>query len=271
MTFEPLASDFYAYESLLTDPREGGAREPARLARGRGQADRRRLLGPRRVPDAGREAASPSSAPSRTRGTRRGRSRTRRCSAASSRSSSPASTRRVATFVGVQNGLATGSISVCGSHEQRDEWIPKLASGEVLGAFGLTEPLSGSDSAQGLRTTAKRDGDYVGAQRRQALDRQRHVLGHHDHLGEGRRGRPGQGLHRADRRRPATRRRRSSARSACAPCRTPTSRSTTSSCPSRSACRTRTRSATRRACCASPAPRWPGPRSAPRSAPTRRP
>ncbi|MCD2444042.1 acyl-CoA dehydrogenase family protein [Agromyces sp. SYSU K20354] len=65
----------------------------------------------------------------------------------------------VATFVGVQNGLATGSISVCGSKEQRDEWIPRLASGETIGAFGLTEPLSGSDSSQGLRTTAKRDGD----------------------------------------------------------------------------------------------------------------
>ncbi|QTX05252.1 acyl-CoA dehydrogenase family protein [Agromyces archimandritae] len=65
----------------------------------------------------------------------------------------------VGTFVGVQNGLATGSISICGSKEQREEWIPKLAAGEVIGAFGLTEPLSGSDSAQGLRTTAKRDGD----------------------------------------------------------------------------------------------------------------
>jgi glutaryl-CoA dehydrogenase len=65
----------------------------------------------------------------------------------------------IATFVGVQNGLTTGAISVCGSQEQRDEWIPKLASGEVIGAFGLTEPLSGSDSAQGLRTTATRDGD----------------------------------------------------------------------------------------------------------------
>lgn len=65
----------------------------------------------------------------------------------------------VATFVGVQNGLAMGTISVCGSQEQRDEWLPKLASAEVTGAFGLTEPLSGSDSAQGLRTTAKRDGD----------------------------------------------------------------------------------------------------------------
>ncbi|MET1018181.1 MAG: acyl-CoA dehydrogenase family protein [Leifsonia flava] len=65
----------------------------------------------------------------------------------------------VATFVGVQNGLTTGAISVGGSQEQKDEWIPKLASGEVIGAFALTEPLSGSDSAQGLRTTATRDGD----------------------------------------------------------------------------------------------------------------
>ncbi|WP_411722078.1 acyl-CoA dehydrogenase family protein [Mycetocola sp.] len=65
----------------------------------------------------------------------------------------------MATFVGVQEGLAMGSISVCGSQEQRDEWLPRMASGEVLGAFGLTEPLSGSDSARGLRTSATRDGD----------------------------------------------------------------------------------------------------------------
>ncbi|SFO04921.1 acyl-CoA dehydrogenase family protein [Mycetocola miduiensis] len=65
----------------------------------------------------------------------------------------------MATFVGVQEGLAMGSISVCGSQEQRDTWLPKMASGEVIGAFGLTEPLSGSDSARGLRTTATRDGD----------------------------------------------------------------------------------------------------------------
>lgn len=65
----------------------------------------------------------------------------------------------IGTFVGVQNGLATGSIAVAGSDEQRAEWIPRLASGEVLGAFGLTEPDSGSDSARGLRTTARREGD----------------------------------------------------------------------------------------------------------------
>ena len=65
----------------------------------------------------------------------------------------------IATLVGVQNGLAMGSISVTGSAEQRAEWLPKMASGEIVGAFGLTEPQSGSDSAQGLRTIATRDGD----------------------------------------------------------------------------------------------------------------
>ena len=65
----------------------------------------------------------------------------------------------VSTYVGVQNGLALGALGVCGSDEQRAEWMPKLASGEVLGAFGLTEPTSGSDSARGLKTVATRDGD----------------------------------------------------------------------------------------------------------------
>ena len=65
----------------------------------------------------------------------------------------------VATLVGMQNGLVMGSIAVGGAPEQRAEWLPKLASGELLGAFGLTEPLSGSDTAQGLQTVAKRDGD----------------------------------------------------------------------------------------------------------------
>jgi len=65
----------------------------------------------------------------------------------------------VATLVGMQNGLVMGSIAVAGSPEQRAEWLPKFASGELLGAFALTEPLSGSDSARGLRTVATRDGD----------------------------------------------------------------------------------------------------------------
>jgi len=65
----------------------------------------------------------------------------------------------VATLIGMQNGLVMGSIAVAGSKEQRAEWLPKFASGELLGAFALTEPLSGSDTAQGLQTVAKRDGD----------------------------------------------------------------------------------------------------------------
>ena len=65
----------------------------------------------------------------------------------------------VATYVGVQSGLAMGSIGLCGSAEQRERWLPALASGELIGSFGLTEPLSGSDSARGLRSTARREGD----------------------------------------------------------------------------------------------------------------
>ncbi len=65
----------------------------------------------------------------------------------------------VSTYVGVQNGLVVGALGVAGSAEQRAEWMPKLASGEVIGAFGLTEPQSGSDSARGLQTIATRSGD----------------------------------------------------------------------------------------------------------------
>jgi glutaryl-CoA dehydrogenase len=65
----------------------------------------------------------------------------------------------VATFVGVQNGLAMGSIGECGSAAQRAKWLPAMSRGEIIGSFGLTEPLSGSDSARGLRTTAERHGD----------------------------------------------------------------------------------------------------------------
>jgi glutaryl-CoA dehydrogenase len=63
------------------------------------------------------------------------------------------------TFCGVQGGLAMGALGVGGSDEQKEYWLPKLASAEVMGAFGLTEPLSGSDTARGLNTTAERTGD----------------------------------------------------------------------------------------------------------------
>ena len=64
-----------------------------------------------------------------------------------------------ATFIGVHSGLAMNAIGVGGSDAQRGEWMDRFARGEVIGAFGLTEPLSGSDTARGLQTTATRVGD----------------------------------------------------------------------------------------------------------------
>jgi glutaryl-CoA dehydrogenase len=63
------------------------------------------------------------------------------------------------SFLGIHNGLAMGSIDLCGSPEQRERWLPAMARLEKIGAFGLTEPHGGSDVARGLETTARRDGD----------------------------------------------------------------------------------------------------------------
>jgi glutaryl-CoA dehydrogenase len=60
----------------------------------------------------------------------------------------------MATFYGVHSGLAMGSIRTCGSAEQRERWLPAMASFDQIGAFALTEPTGGSDVAAGLRTTA---------------------------------------------------------------------------------------------------------------------
>jgi glutaryl-CoA dehydrogenase len=65
----------------------------------------------------------------------------------------------VSTFMGVHGGLAMGTVHICGSEEQKERWLPAMARIELVGAFGLTEPDSGSDVARGLRTTARRDGD----------------------------------------------------------------------------------------------------------------
>jgi glutaryl-CoA dehydrogenase len=64
-----------------------------------------------------------------------------------------------ATFIGVHSGLTMTSVDVGGSAEQRAYWMPRMASGEILGAFGLTEPGHGSDTAKGLETTAERRGE----------------------------------------------------------------------------------------------------------------
>ena len=65
----------------------------------------------------------------------------------------------VATGLGVHNHLAMGSIHQLGSEEQKENWLPRMASFNAIGAFGLTEPDVGSGVARGLQTTAKRDGD----------------------------------------------------------------------------------------------------------------
>ena len=65
----------------------------------------------------------------------------------------------IATFFGVHNGLAMGSIYLGGSEEQKQKWLPPMARWDKIGCFGLTEPLVGSGTSGGLTTTAKREGD----------------------------------------------------------------------------------------------------------------
>jgi hypothetical protein len=64
----------------------------------------------------------------------------------------------VGIIVAAHNSLCTNHIMLGGNDAQRQRWIPKLASGQWLGAWGLTEPGSGSD-AGGARTTAVKKGD----------------------------------------------------------------------------------------------------------------
>jgi glutaryl-CoA dehydrogenase len=65
----------------------------------------------------------------------------------------------IATFMGVHSGLAMGSIYLCGSEEQKQQWLPSMRRFEKIGAFGLTEPEVGSGASGGLMTTARREGD----------------------------------------------------------------------------------------------------------------
>ena len=64
----------------------------------------------------------------------------------------------IRSLVSVQGSLAMYAIHTYGSEEQREEWLPRMAVGEAIGCFGLTEPDFGSDPA-GMRTSAKKDGD----------------------------------------------------------------------------------------------------------------
>ncbi|MGA8455264.1 MAG: acyl-CoA dehydrogenase family protein [Streptosporangiaceae bacterium] len=65
------------------------------------------------------------------------------------------------SLVSVQGSLAMFPIWKYGSEEQKQEWLPRMAAGEAIGCFGLTEPDHGSDPS-GMRTNAKQDGgDWV--------------------------------------------------------------------------------------------------------------
>ncbi|NLS09583.1 acyl-CoA dehydrogenase [Nesterenkonia sp. MY13] len=62
------------------------------------------------------------------------------------------------TVISVQGSLAMSAIYKNGSEEQKQKWLPKMAAGEVIGCFGLTEPTAGSDPSS-MTTTARREGD----------------------------------------------------------------------------------------------------------------
>ena len=64
----------------------------------------------------------------------------------------------IRSLVSVQGSLAMYAIHAFGSDEQKDEWLPRMAKGEAIGCFGLTEADFGSNPS-GMRTAAKRDGD----------------------------------------------------------------------------------------------------------------
>ena len=126
----------------------------------------------------------------------------------------------IATFMGVQGGLAAGSILQCGSAEQKQRWLPGDARLELIGAFAPDRAggrLRGGRRADHHRPPGRR---RVGAGRAEEVDRQRHLR------------RPGRGLGPATRRtarsraswwrraRPASARRRWRTRSPCGWCRT---------------------------------------------------
>jgi glutaryl-CoA dehydrogenase len=67
----------------------------------------------------------------------------------------------IRSLVSVQGSLAMFALHRHGSEDQRAEWLPRMARGEAIGCFGLTEPDAGSDPGS-MRTTARRDGtDWV--------------------------------------------------------------------------------------------------------------
>ncbi|MDO5670154.1 MAG: acyl-CoA dehydrogenase family protein [Corynebacterium sp.] len=65
------------------------------------------------------------------------------------------------TVVSVQGSLAMSAIHKHGSEEQKGHWLPKMASGEIIGCFGLTEPTAGSDPSTMITEATWKDGSWI--------------------------------------------------------------------------------------------------------------
>ncbi len=63
------------------------------------------------------------------------------------------------SLIGTNNGIGSSAILIDGTEEQKQKYLPRYASGEIIGSFCLTEPESGSDAAS-LKTSAMKDGDF---------------------------------------------------------------------------------------------------------------
>jgi alkylation response protein AidB-like acyl-CoA dehydrogenase len=66
-----------------------------------------------------------------------------------------------AVVMSVHNSIVCGSLVTFGNEEQKKKYLPKLASGEIIGAFALTEPHAGSDPAAQMTTAVKEGNEYV--------------------------------------------------------------------------------------------------------------
>src|SRR6201992_2744652 len=67
----------------------------------------------------------------------------------------------VAITLCAHTSLGTQPIYLCGTDAQKQEWLPRLCAGEILGAFGLTEPEAGSDAGNTKTRARLQDGDWV--------------------------------------------------------------------------------------------------------------
>ena len=92
------------------------------------------------------------------------------------------------SFVSVQGSLAMYAIHRWGTEEQKEEWLPRMATGDAIGCFGLTEPDAGSDPGS-MKTRARdaRRRRRLGAQRLEDVDHQRHPGRRRGRLGADRR------------------------------------------------------------------------------------